>query len=111
EQAAAKPDHKVVLVVATDGIPDDSCIAPTDGGMTNSLANAVSLVGTAANSEPKLPVFVIGVGSELTALNQISQAGGTGDALLVDTAQNIEAAFTNALHTIRKTALTCEYPI
>ncbi len=109
--ATQNPDHKVVIVIATDGTPDDSCIVQTDAGLTNSLDNAVQLVADSNNNDPKISTFVIGVGANLSALGQIAMAGGTGNALLVDTTQNVEQEFTDAIHTIRKTALACEYPI
>ena len=69
-----------------DGIPDDTCPA---GSMPNTLENAIAVAAAAKSGNPSIATFVIGVGSELTALNAISQAGGTGDAILVDTGAGI----------------------
>jgi hypothetical protein len=109
--AAAHPDHKTILILSTDGVPDDTCIEPTDAGLVNSLDNAVQLVQAAATSDPKVTVFVIGVGTELAALDAIAQAGGTGNALLIDTTQNVQQEFTDALASVSTTALNCEYSI
>ncbi len=104
------PTHKVVLVLASDGAPDDSCIAPSPMGRENSLANATLTAMEAFGSDPKISTFVIGVGSETAVLEQIATAGG-GQAFFVDTAADIQGAFLNALQTIRGNALSCEFPI
>ncbi len=108
---ATNPKRKVVLVLATDGIPDDSCIKVGDGGIGNSLANAVALASQAQSTQPSLQTFVIGVGSELGALNEVAAAGGTGSAFIVDTASDTQTAFFTALDTIRQAALQCEFEI
>ncbi len=106
--AAQHADRKAVIVVATDGIPDDSC----GGGSTpNTIQNAVAAAKASFEGSPSVSVFVIGVGGELTALNAIGQAGGTGNAILVDTTKDVEKAFLDALTTIRKTAIPCDYNI
>ena len=91
--STANPQRRVVIVLATDGIPDDSCIAPAPGSLANTIANVVKVAGQAVATAPKIKIFVVGVGTELTALNQISQAGGTGTAILVDTSKDIQGAF------------------
>jgi len=54
---------------------------------------------------------VIGVGSALSNLNQIAQAGGTNSAFIVDTNGNVGQQFIEALNAIRGAALACEYLI
>jgi hypothetical protein len=56
-------------------------------------------------------VFVIGVGDELAALDQIAQAGGTERALLVAVASDTNKRFLEALDGIRRRSLACEYTI
>ncbi len=109
-KANAKPTRKPVIVLATDGFPDDSCPGGA-GQRANTIENAVAVATEALNGSPPVFTFVIGVGGELSALNAISQAGGTGDAILVDTSTNAEAAFLKALDTIRRAAIPCDYPI
>jgi hypothetical protein len=109
-RAMANPDRKVILVFATDGVPDDSCSGGTNG-MPNDLASVVTLVGAAATSSPRVVTYVVGVGSGLTQLNAIAAAGGTGNAFLVDTSTNVVGAFADTLDSIRRIALACEYPI
>lgn len=109
--AQANPSRKPILLLASDGLPDESCKAPEEGTLPNSLANAVATVDAAFKATPSIPTFVIGVGTELSALNQIAAAGGTGDAILIDPTKNVQEAFLAALETIRKTAIPCDYPI
>ncbi len=107
----AKPGRKPVIVLATDGFPDDTCLSPTDGHKSNTLENAVQVAKDALAANPSVPTFVIGVGSELEALDAIAAAGGTTKATLVDTSINARQAFLDALEAIRKTAIPCDYDI
>lgn len=109
--AAQHPERKPVIVVATDGIPDDTCKGAVNGATPNTIDNAVAAAKASFTGSPPVSVFVIGVGTELSALNGIGQAGGTGNAILVDTTQNVEQAFLNALQSIRRTAIPCDYDI
>jgi hypothetical protein len=108
-------DHshrKLVLVLATDGIPDESCLSPGTGGtLSNTLENVVKLAEQGREGEPSVSTFVIGVGRELTKLNKIAQAGGTDKALLVDSTKDIEGAFLAALTEIRRRSIFCEFAI
>jgi len=102
EWAIAHPDHVVISVLATDGAPG-SC--ETDLAAINALAAA------GANGVPKILTYVIGVGDALEALNGIAQAGGTGQAFLVDSNQNASEQFLQAMNEIRGAALSCSYLI
>ena len=108
-QAAAQPDHRVVVVLATDGLPTEC--EPTDIGPISSLASAASA------AKPAISTFVIGVFSTdeaalaRTNLDAIAAAGGSGSALIVQTNQDVSQAFLQALDTIRTAALACEYAI
>lgn len=108
--ASAHPGRKPVLVLATDGIPDDTCSA-SDIDPPNTLENAVALAESAYTGEPSIPVFVIGVGEELSALDRIAEAGGTGAAAVLSTGGNVTQKFLAALDDIRTSALSCEYEI
>jgi hypothetical protein len=109
--AAAHPKRTVIVLVATDGIPDESCLSPAPGGLPNTLQNVIAVAADALAGTPAMRTFVIGVGSELTALSQIAQAGGSKSALLIDPTTNIEQAFLAALDAVRVRALSCEYEI
>ena len=103
-------DRKPVLVLATDGIPDDTCSA-SNIDPANSLENALALAKDAYEGKPSIPVFVIGVGEELTALNAIAEAGGTESAAVISTSGNVTEKFLEALEGIRRSALSCSYDI
>jgi hypothetical protein len=104
----AKPGRKPVLVLTTDGVPDTVCL---EGDVPNTLENAVKVAGDAKNGSPSVPTFVIGVGAELTALNQIAAAGGTGQATLVDIEKDVQTALLTALDNIRLQSIPCDYDI
>jgi len=108
--ASAHPGRKPVIVLATDGVPDDTCSA-SDIDPPNSLDNAVALAKSAYTGQPSIPVFVIGVGAELSALNGIAEAGGTGAAAVLSTGGNVTQKFLAALEAIRTSAISCEYEI
>lgn len=106
--AAAHPDHKVVTVLATDGLPTEC--EPTDIGSIAGIAEA------GANSTPGIPTFVIGVFSATDAgaqqnLDQIAQKGGTGSAFFITDDQDVSQAFLDALHAIQGETLACEYQL
>jgi len=92
----------VVVVLATDG-------DPTECDTTLSDINAIA--ATAFGGTPKIPTFVIGVGSSLSSLNGIAAAGGTTSAFIVDTGGNVNQQFLDAMNAIRHAALGCTYSI
>lgn len=108
--AKAHPGHRVVTVLATDGLPTEC--APTEIASVAALARA----GVAAS--PSINTFVIGVfGPDDVAsgapdnLNRIAQQGGTTSAFIVDTRQDVTAQFLGALDQIRGAHLACEFQI
>lgn len=106
--AAANPTHKVVTVLATDGLPTQC--SPTDIPSISAIAQA------GVNASPSVLTFVIGVfsGNDANAkqnLDAIAAAGGTTSAFLIDSNQNVTQAFIDALNAIRGTKLACEYLI
>ncbi len=102
DRAIANPTHLVVTVLATDGEPV-SC-------QGNDIAGITELAAGAAAGNPSIKTFVIGVGAELTNLNEIAAAGGTEQAYLVDTSQDVTDQFLEALNVIRSAA-RCEFQI
>jgi Mg-chelatase subunit ChlD len=100
--AIKNPSHVVVIVLATDGQPNNC---------SSSVSGVSNIAQQGANGTPKVLTFVIGVGSALSNLNQIAQAGGTKSAFIVDTTGNVGQQFIDALNAIRGAALACEYLI
>ena len=106
--ATAHPDHKVVTVLATDGLPTEC--DPTD------IASIANLAQAGKNGNPSILTFVIGVFGANDAgaqanLNQIASKGGTGTAFFIQANQDVTAAFLAALHEIQGQTLACEYQI
>jgi hypothetical protein len=110
-EAHPNPAHHPVVLLATDGIPDDTCNTDVDGETPNTLANAMGVAAAAYAASPSISTFVIGVGSDLSALNGIAQSGGTGTATLVDTGSNAQQQFLAALDAARRSAIPCDFTI
>ncbi len=108
----ANTSRKTVVVLATDGIPDGTCSPPNDAGAPNTIASVVKVVQSYAQGSPAIPTYVIGVGDNLAALDAIAAAGGgTPTAFHIDTSANTEAAFADALNTIRQESLVCQFAV
>jgi hypothetical protein len=96
----------VVVVLATDGEPSDSC-NPEDITSVESVATA------GRTSSPGIRTFVIGVddGTNLSDLNGIAAAGGTSSAFIVNAGAGAGSAFVDALNAIQHSVLGCTYQI
>ncbi len=98
--AQQNPGRKLIIVLATDGNPNDC----------NSTIPAVANVAAAAAmGAPPVNTFVIGIGN-IMGLDQIAAAGGTGQALVVNPA-TAGQDFLDAMNKIRGQALTCAFKI
>lgn len=98
----AHPTHTTIAVLATDGDPTEC---------DTNLGNIEAIATAAAAGNPKILTFVIGIGSSLSALNGIAVAGGTTKAFIVDTNQNVNQQFLDAMNAIRGAALSCDFLI
>ena len=98
--AKAHPTHKVIVVLATDGQPNDC-------GSTVPTVSAAAAVGV--KDAPPILTYVIGVGSSTGNLDAIATGGGTGKAIVVNTGD--PAAFLAAMQAIQKSQVGCEYLI
>ena len=100
-QAAANPDRKTIVVLATDGDPS--------GCVGNSVQDVANIAASGVSSTPSVETFVIGVGRSLTSLNAIAAAGGTGQAFIVDAANGDPTQqFLDALNMIRDSVTMTE---
>jgi len=96
----ANPNHKVIVVFASDGDPN-SC-----PGNQNDIPVIASLASSALNYNG-VETYVIAIqGATLTNLNQIAAAGGTGTAY--DVTGDI-SLFSQKMAEIRANALSCEF--
>jgi hypothetical protein len=109
--ATNNPTHDVVVVLATDGVPDSACSFAPPGVTPNTLEGVEAVAAAAYGATTSIPTYVIGVGSELTLLNAVAVSGGTSSAFIVDTTQDTGAQFLAALDAIRHKSLACAYPI
>jgi len=92
------PPHEVVVLLATDGIPEACDTAGIDQVAAAGLAEGIM-------------TFVIGVGTSLTMLDAIAAAGGTGQAYLVDPMSSPQAEILAAMQDIQVQALPCAFLI
>jgi len=109
--AEARPDHKTVVVLVTDGLPGFYIAGEFQPGCTNNDVSHVAEVASAAYlGDPSIPTYVIGIGEALDNLNQIAAAGGTGEATIVpvDDPTQTREILLQALEVIRASSIPCE---
>ncbi len=121
--AKAHTDHQVVAVLATDGIPTikaagQYCEGITDMSSVADINAVVDVAGSGFRSKPSISTFVIGVASpdDVAAgapdvLDAIAKAGGTTQAFIVNTQNDVQTEFRNALNKIRAAGLSCDLAI
>ena len=104
--ATAHPDHKVAVVMLTDGLPQ-GC---SDDGDINPAANDAhaAFVGT-----PSIPTYVIGVGDLKSNLDTLASQGGTTSAyILTDTNTAMtDTQLIDALTSIRGKTASCDFAL
>ncbi len=103
-------DHRVVVVLATDGLPTDC--TPTN------IDEVGDIAFDAVSATPSVKTVVIGVltaadvnqGAK-TQLDTVAHAGGTDKAIIVDTTKDVASQFLAALDSIRTDPLACEFKV
>ena len=108
QRAQAEPTHRVIAVLATDGLPG--------GCEMDTPLNVQTLARQGLAGTPSVTTYVIGVFGPDEAeasqnLNAWAAAGGTGTAFIVDPTKDVGAQFLEALEKIRSGAIACEYKI
>jgi hypothetical protein len=99
---AKTPGHKTVVLLVTDGFPE-APVTSQAGGCTPTIQDAVQAATTCSSFSPPLPVYVVGVGAQLTNLGDIATAGGTKQPYIVGGA-DITQQVLDALNQIRALA-------
>ena len=94
------PSHITVVLLVTDGFPE-APLSSQRGGCSPSIQDADQ--AAAACVQNHIDVFVLGVGQQLTNLNEIAAAGGTKQAYVVG-GTDVTSQVLQALNTIRATA-------
>jgi hypothetical protein len=111
------PDHVVIIVLATDGQPNGCTLTPTVSDMPNpgpyldnqnTTATLATLAKKAFDYNSVMTFCVAIQGAQVTALDQIAKAGGTGQAFDVTSDVTL---FAQKMQEIRAQALGCEYDI
>lgn len=113
EWANANPEHTVIVILATDGMPTVCPAADSEAQLVNTVKG---IAADGVNGTPSIKTFVIGV--EMAAnfmainnLNAIAASGGTTKAFVVNPNQDMTAQFAAALEAIRGAAMECEFKI
>ena len=115
EHAAANPSHRVIAVLATDGLPTQ-CL-PQDTMTEEQAVKVVADIAAAGlKLKPAISTYVIGVfapddTTALQNLETIAAAGGTEHPFIVDTTQDANQQFLDALDEIRGGTLDCEFEL
>lgn len=98
--ATANPERMTAVVLASDGSPY-GCAASAVSDVADQAAAGLA-------QDPSVMTFVIGMGQTLSGLNSVANAGGTGEAIIVDIGVNAAQEFLDALNKIRGN-FTCSY--
>ena len=110
--AEQHPDHKVVVVLATDGLPT---VCPADATLAERVQQVADVAAAGVAGTTPIRTFVIGLTMPMDGsaqnLASIAQAGGTGQALIVQANADVAQQFAAALEQIRGAALACEFQI
>lgn len=110
--AEQHPDHKVIVVLATDGLPT---VCPSDLPQNQIVQQVAQVAAGGLAGSPSIRTFVIGLTMPMDGsaqnLETIAQAGGTGQALIVQANADVTQQFAAALEQIRGAALACEFKI
>lgn len=112
--AKQRPNDKTVVVLVTDGEPGFGINGQFAAGCANNdIPHIAAAAQSAATATPAIKTYVIGVGPDLSNLNAIASAGGTGQAIMVSIADpnQTKGIFQQALESIRAQTLSCEFPL
>ncbi len=118
EWALTHPDHTVVAVLATDGqptkcAPQEELAVPDEAPP---IQEVLDIAAAALNDKTPIQTFAIGVfqagdTSSINNVNAIARAGGTQEAVLIDTDGEVEGQFLEALRAIRTGTLACQFQL
>ncbi|MCU0690407.1 MAG: hypothetical protein MUF54_03310, partial [Polyangiaceae bacterium] len=112
EWAQDHPDHKVIVVLATDGMPT---VCSIDSTLQQRVQQAADAAAGGFAATPSIKTFVVGIvgptDGSLPHLQKMAAAGGTGQALIVQANADVTAEFSEALAKIRGAALACDFQL
>jgi hypothetical protein len=113
--AESHPSHTVVVVLATDGYPNE-CLPTTAVTLNDNIQDVAVRADAGFRSTPSIRTYVIGVfpSSDTTVpvlLDIVARAGKTDHAYVADTTSNLTQEFRAALDQIRGRTFSCDYEI
>ncbi len=114
EHQAENPRNKVVIILATDGLPTACDPDLPNGGVAAAVENLAAVATEARDTA--VQTFVIGVfspdeaGFAMANLDAIAQAGGTDDAFIITTDSEVSDLFLTALEEVRRSNI-CEFSL
>jgi len=112
EYALAHPEKTVVAVLATDGTPTECGPESQD----DSVTQVTEIAAAGLEGSPSVRTVVFGVfapddGFGLNSSNRIARAGGTEQAVVIDTSADVGQQFLDALRAVQTSTLDCEFQI
>jgi hypothetical protein len=121
QQQTSNPDHKVAIVLVTDGLPGGFIpgFPPSECAPSDIPGIASILSGVSGGANPIL-TFVVGIFNPSSAEGQqapsnlmsLAQAGGTGSAVIIDvTGNTVTQQLHDALTKAQTKAIACSYKI
>ena len=121
QQQSSNLAHKVAVVLVTDGLPGGFIpgFPPAECAPSDIPGISTILSGAAAGTNPIL-TFVVGIFNPASAegqmapsnLKSLAQAGGTGDAVIIDvTGNTVTQQLHDALAKAQSKAIACSYAI
>lgn len=114
--AQTHPEERVVVILATDGLPTP-CSGPNGGNealLAQALVDTERVAAAALADDTSIVTYVIGVfGDQQTAANldRLAAAGGSNRARIVDATGNVQEQFLTALQEVRAAALRCDFAL
>jgi hypothetical protein len=114
----AHPDQTVVVLLATDGLPTQCGKDATNQGQgtLQPINDVLSIAAGGLAGDVPVKTFVVGVfqpgdTSSVANVNQIANAGGTGQAAFIDSSADVDQQFLDALRAIESGQLGCEFQL
>ncbi len=109
-------DRRIIVVLATDGLPTE---CPADQTADQLIEQVKQAAKNGVDGDASIRTFVVGVvhpddatyQTSVANLNAIAVQGGTNEALIVHPQQDLATQFADALGKIKGEALVCEYKI
>ncbi len=121
QQATNNPDHKVAVVLVTDGLPGGFIPGfPPPECMPSDIPGISTILSKAATGTNPILTFVVGIFNLNSAegmmapsnLMSLAQAGGTGSAVIIDvTGNTVTQQLHDAIAQAQTKAIACSYTI